>query len=43
MKKIKFLFFVIILQCSSLYADANLQMYVESVSYEKGELTLLQH
>ncbi len=38
MKKIKFLFFVIILQCSSLYADANLQAYVESVSYEKGEL-----
>ena len=38
MNKIRFLFVAIILQCSSLYADANLQEYVESVSYEKGEL-----
>ena len=38
MNKIRFLFVAIILQCSFLYADINLQEYVESVSYEKGEL-----
>lgn len=38
MNKLKFLFFTIILQSSLLYADVNLQEYVESVSYEKGKL-----
>ena len=38
MDRLKFLFFAIILQGSLLYADVNLQEYVESVSYEKGEL-----
>ena len=38
MNKLKILFFAVILQSSFLYADVNLQEYVESVSYEKGDL-----